>query len=60
MRRVIQRVVENNVAKAILAGAVNAGSTITITGREVEDTMGKTARVNEIERESGYTDGDNS
>jgi len=60
MRRVIQRVVENNVAKAILAGAVKPGSTITITGSEVEDTMSKTQRADAIERESGYRSDDAS
>ncbi len=58
MRRVIQRVVENNVAKAILAGAVKPGSTITITGSQVEDTMTKTERAGAIARESGYKSDD--
>lgn len=40
MRRVIQRVIENNVAKAMLSGMVAPGTTITITGTQVENTMG--------------------
>lgn len=52
MRRIIQRVVENNVAKAILAGMVKPGSTITISASEVEDTMSKTDKANAIEQES--------
>ncbi len=52
MRRVIQRVVENNVAKAILAGSVKPGSTITISAAEVEDTMGKAEKAQAIEQES--------
>ena len=55
MRRVVQRVVENNVAKAILSGAVKPGSTITITAKEVEDMAKKTERARSIEQESGYT-----
>jgi ATP-dependent Clp protease ATP-binding subunit ClpC len=52
MRRVIQRVVENNVAKAILGGMVNPGSTITITASQVEESMGKTNQANAIIREA--------
>lgn len=54
MRRVIQRVVENNVAKAILSGMVKPGSKVTISAAQVEDTMGKAERVKAIEKESGY------
>ena len=54
MRRVIQRVVENNVAKAILAGIAQAGSTITISASQVEETMSKAEQVSAIEKESGY------
>jgi ATP-dependent Clp protease ATP-binding subunit ClpC len=39
MRRVIQRVVENNVAKAMLSGVIGPGSTITISASQVEDTV---------------------
>jgi ATP-dependent Clp protease ATP-binding subunit ClpC len=54
MRRVIQRVVENNVAKAILSGIAQAGSTITISASQVEETMSKAEKVSAIEKESGY------
>jgi ATP-dependent Clp protease ATP-binding subunit ClpA len=54
MRRVIQRVVENNVAKAILSGAVQPGSMITITTNEVSYTFAKAERVESIEKESSY------
>jgi len=40
MRRVIQRVIENNVAKAMLAGMVAPGTTIKITGAQVQSSMG--------------------
>lgn len=56
MRRVVQRVVENNVAKSILAGTSRAGSTITISASQVEDTMMKSERAKQIETESGYSD----
>ncbi len=58
MRRVIQRVVENNVAKAILAGAAQAGSTITISTSQVEETMNKAEQASAIEKESGYESGE--
>lgn len=54
MRRVIQRVVENNVAKAILSGMVQPGSTITISAQEVEESMGKTDMAERIAHESGH------
>jgi ATP-dependent Clp protease ATP-binding subunit ClpC len=54
MRRVIQRVIENNVARAILAKRVGAGSTIMISAGDVEETMSKAERARSIERESGY------
>lgn len=52
MRRVIQRVVENNVAKAILSGSIQSGATITITASQVEDTMGKAERAQAIQDDS--------
>ena len=58
MRRVIQRVVENNVAKAILAGVAQAGSTITISASQVEEAMSKAEQVSAIEKESGYDSSD--
>lgn len=54
MRRVIQRIVENNVAKAILAGSVQPGSKITISASQVDDTVTKDDQVAQIQRESGY------
>lgn len=53
MRRVIQRVVENNVAKAILGGAIGSGSTITISASQVQEETSKTERAQAIEDESG-------
>ncbi len=35
MRRVVQKAVENTVAKQMLAGSVNPGDTIYITGEQV-------------------------
>jgi ATP-dependent Clp protease ATP-binding subunit ClpC len=55
MRRVIQRIVENNVAKAILAGKVQAGATVAITASEVTETTSKHERAQAIERQSGYS-----
>ena len=52
MRRVIQRVVENNVAKAILSGSIQSGATITITASQVEDTMGKAEQAQAIQDDS--------
>ena len=55
MRRVIQRVIENNVAKAILSKRVGAGSVIQINATDIEDNMNKTKRDDAIKNESGYT-----
>jgi ATP-dependent Clp protease ATP-binding subunit ClpC len=41
MRRVIQRVVENNVAKAMLSGRVGPGSVIPISAEQVGDILTK-------------------
>ena len=54
MRRVIQRVVENNVAKAILGGMVKPGASVRITASQVEDAVSKKERVRSIEKEAGY------
>lgn len=40
MRRVVQRAVENTVAKAMLGGSVLPGSTIEITKQQVEQALG--------------------
>ena len=47
MRRVVQRAVENTVAKAMLGGQASAGSTVVITREQVEQALGIR------ERESG-------
>ena len=54
MRRIVQRVIENNVANAILKGLVGPGSKVVITGDEVEATFTKSDAVQKIETESGY------
>ncbi len=54
MRRIIQRVIENNVAKAILAKRVSAGATIVISASDIEDSMNKSKQVRRIETEGGY------
>jgi len=48
MRRVIQRVIENNVAKAILAGAVAAGGVVHISASQVAQNYATTAEANDI------------
>lgn len=54
MRRIVQRVVENHIAKAILSGSVSPGSTVTITLSQVEETLGSQDKAAEIEAQSGY------
>lgn len=53
MRRVIQRVVENNVAKGILSGLVKAGTVVTISAAQVEDSVSKNDQVKAIELDAG-------
>ncbi len=48
MRRVIQKAVENTVAKKMLAGSVKPGSTITISKSEVEAILGTEAQANAL------------
>lgn len=48
MRRVVQRAVENTVAKQLLTGAVGAGSTVEITKDQVEQILGSESRANAI------------
>lgn len=55
MRRVIQRIVENNVAKAILAGTVKPGAKITISASQVDESAAKDENVTAIKRESDYS-----
>jgi len=52
MRRMVQRVVENNVAKAILAGIIKPGSTITISASQVQEATAKAEQASAIENES--------
>ncbi|MCA9341679.1 ATP-dependent Clp protease ATP-binding subunit, partial [Candidatus Saccharibacteria bacterium] len=39
MRRVVQRIVENNVAKLLLSGTIQPGATVYITPEQVEEKM---------------------
>lgn len=48
MRRVIQKAVENTVAKKMLSGAVKPGETITILKAEVESILGVEAQANAL------------
>jgi ATP-dependent Clp protease ATP-binding subunit ClpA len=48
MRRVIQKAVENTVAKKMLSGSVNPGDTITISKDEVEAILGVEAKANAL------------
>lgn len=45
MRRVVQKAVENTVAKAMLSGELTAGGTITITQAQVEQILGASEQV---------------
>jgi ATP-dependent Clp protease ATP-binding subunit ClpC len=54
MRRVVQRAVENTVAKQMLTGQAGAGSTIYISRQQVEEILGRAERIQAIEAESGY------
>jgi ATP-dependent Clp protease ATP-binding subunit ClpA len=49
MRRVVQKAVENTVAKAMLAGEAAAGTTVTITYQQVEAILGAHSQAREIE-----------
>lgn len=48
MRRVVQRAVENTVAKQMLSGAVAPGSTVEITLEQVQQILGSEAEANHI------------
>lgn len=52
MRRVVQRAVENTVAKQMLSGTVGAGSKILITHQQVEEVLGKAEQVRSIEADA--------
>ena len=48
MRRVVQKAVENTVAKQMLSGSVAPGSTIDITLEQVEQILGSAAQADAI------------
>lgn len=52
MRRIVQRAVENTVAKQMLSGTVSPGSTITITRNQVEQIVGIQEQANQIASDS--------
>lgn len=52
MRRIVQRAVENTVAKQMLSGTVAPGSTITITRDQVEQIVGSQEQANQIAADS--------
>lgn len=53
MRRVVQRAVENTIAKQMLAGTVNPGSTVTISLDQVKQMLDTTEQANQIASGSG-------
>ncbi len=57
MRRVVQRAVENTVAKQLLAGTVAPGSTTIITAEQIQAIVGSGAK--QLNNENGYTGGGN-
>jgi ATP-dependent Clp protease ATP-binding subunit ClpA len=52
MRRVVQRAVENTVAKQMLSGAVSPGSTIEISLEQVQSILGVQQQANQIVADS--------
>ncbi|MEO5950484.1 MAG: AAA family ATPase [Candidatus Saccharimonadales bacterium] len=48
MRRIVQKAVENTIAKQMLSGAVAPGSIITITREQVEQILGSQDQANQI------------
>jgi ATP-dependent Clp protease ATP-binding subunit ClpC len=52
MRRVVQRAVENTVAKQMLGGSVQPGSTITITLDQVQQILGSREQADKIAAEN--------
>ena len=52
MRRIVQRAVENTVAKQVLAGTATPGSTITITKQQVEAIVGTRDQADAIVKEA--------
>lgn len=57
MRRIVQRAVENTVAKQMLSGSVAPGSTITITRDQVEQIVGSQEQANQIAADNTTTIG---
>jgi ATP-dependent Clp protease ATP-binding subunit ClpC len=55
MRRVVQRAVENTVARQMLAGTVNPGSVIEISLEQVEQILNTETQANQIAQGSGPT-----
>lgn len=55
MRRVVQRAVENTIAKLMLSGTVAPGSTIDITREQVEQILGSEQQANAIIDQSQTT-----
>lgn len=53
MRRVVQRAVENTVAKLLLSHQVTPGEVVTITKEQVESILATNARANEIIEQNG-------
>lgn len=53
MRRVVQRAVENTIAKQMLAGTVNPGSTVTITLDQVRRMLDTSEQANQIASGAG-------
>jgi ATP-dependent Clp protease ATP-binding subunit ClpC len=52
MRRVVQRAVENTVAKQMLAGTIAPGSTVEITLEQVQQILGSQQQANQIVADS--------
>ena len=52
MRRVVQKAVENTVAKAMLSGELSAGGTITITQAQAEQILGSREQVTALAAEA--------
>lgn len=48
MRRVVQRIVENTVAKQMLSGEIGSGDTITITREQVQELADKTEKITKL------------
>jgi ATP-dependent Clp protease ATP-binding subunit ClpC len=58
MRRVVQRAVENTVAKAMLSGSVQPGTTIDITKEQVETMLGTAKAASDILASTNESEGE--